>query len=599
MLIVGYHVSTVNRLRLWTAEAIESFDFSAFNVGDYYRAVEHKVASETLTKVLYPNDEPAAGRQLRLEQQYFLVACSLRDVIRLHLATGGAITSLPAGFAAQLNDTHPSIAVAELMRLLVDEHLVDWDTAWALTGQTLSYTNHTLLPEALEQWPLPLLASVLPRHVEIIFEINRRFLDRIRAQYPGDDARVERMSIVGETGRKTIRMAHLASVGCHHINGVAALHTELLKQDVLRDFNDVWPERFTSITNGVTPRRWVLLSNPELSALIVRTIGEDWIRQPDELRRLEDWSDDAGFGEVWRAVKRANKRRLAALIERRTGIHVEPDSLFDVHVKRFHEYKRQHLNVLHVITLFNRIRRDPSRGEPPRTIVFAGKAAPGYAMAKLMIRLVHGVADVVNRDPAASGRLSVVFLPDYNVKHGQQMYPAADLSEQISTAGKEASGTGNMKFAMNGALTIGTLDGANVELRDAVGRDNFFLFGLQAHEVASLKASGYRPADCYEANAELREALDQIASGLFSHGDASLFQPLLRALLDRDDYFVLRDYAAYIAAQDAVNAACRDVDRWTRMSILNVARTGWFSSDRAIREYAGRVWGTRSVHVDD
>ncbi len=598
-MVVGYRVSTVNRLRLWTAEAIDSFDFSAFNVGDYYRAVEHKVASENLTKVLYPNDEPVAGKQLRLEQQYFLVACSVRDMIRQHLETGGHVTSLPRGFAAQLNDTHPSIAVAELMRLLVDEHLVDWDTAWDTTQRTLSYTNHTLLPEALEQWPLPLFASVLPRHLEIIQEINRRFLDRIRVDYPGDEARVQRMSLIGEAGGQTIRMAHLATVGCHHVNGVAALHTELLKQDVLRDFNEQWPERFTSITNGVTPRRWVLLSNPELATLITRTIGDDWTRHPDALRRLESSSDDGGFRDEWRRVKRANKARLAALIERRTGIAVDPGSLFDVQVKRFHEYKRQHLNVLHVITLFNRLRRDPSRDEPRRTVVFAGKAAPGYAMAKLMIRLVHGVAEVVNRDASTAGRLTVVFVPDYNVKTGQQIYPAADLSEQISTAGKEASGTGNMKFAMNGALTIGTLDGANVEIRDAVGPDNFFLFGLQAHEIAALKAGGHRSAECYDENAELREALDQIGAGLFSRGDRTLFQPLVRALLDGDEYFVLRDYAAYIAAQDAVSTAWRDGDRWTRLSIVNVARSGWFSSDRTIAEYRDRIWTTTSVHVEE
>ena len=596
-LVVGYRVATVNRLRLWTAEAVESFDFSAFNVGDYYGAVEHKVVSESLTKVLYPNDEPAAGKQLRLEQQYFLVACSLRDMIRLHLATGSSVTSLPRGFAAQLNDTHPSIAVAELMRLLVDEHLVDWDTAWALTERTLSYTNHTLLPEALEQWPLPLFRSVLPRHYEIILEINRRFLDQVRAKYPGDDARVERMSIVGERGDQTIRMAHLATIGSRHINGVAALHTELLKQDVLRDFSELWPERFTSVTNGVTPRRWVLLSNPKLAGLITKTIGEEWTRRPEALRRLERWADVPGFRDEWQAVKLANKTRLAGLIERRTGVRVDPTSLFDIQVKRFHEYKRQHLNVLHVITMFNRLRRDPSRNDPPRTVVFAGKAAPGYVLAKLMIRLVHGVADVVNHDPATAGRLTVVFLPDYNVKNGQQIYPAADLSEQISTAGKEASGTGNMKFAMNGALTIGTLDGANIEIRDAVGADNFFLFGLQAREVAALKQEGYDPRECYDANAELREAIDQIGSGSFSGGDASLFQPLLRALLDRDEYVVLRDYAAYVAAQEAVNGAWRDSDRWTRMSIVNTARSGWFSSDRAIAEYRDRIWGTRPVHV--
>jgi starch phosphorylase len=597
-LITGYGATAVNTLRLWKAEAVESFDFSAFNVGDYYRSVEQKVVSENLTKVLYPNDEPIAGRKLRLEQQYFLVACSLRDMIRQHLETDGAITNLDRGFAVQMNDTHPAIAVAELMRLLVDDHLVDWDTAWRLTVRTLSYTNHTLLPEALEQWPLPLFAAVLPRHLEIVCEINRRFLDDVRARYPGDEARVQRLSLIGEGGGKTIRMAHLATVGSSHVNGVAALHTQLLKQDVLRDFYELWPERFTSITNGVTPRRWMMVSNPRLSALITGAIGDGWTREAIELARLEAWSHDLGFGDEWRRVKQSNKVRLAAIIAARTGVRVDPTSLFDVQVKRIHEYKRQHLNLLHVITLYNRLRRDPSRRDPSRTIVFAGKAAPGYALAKLMIRLVHGVASVVNDDPAVAGRLAVVFLPDFNVTNGQPIYPAADLSEQISTAGKEASGTGNMKFAMNGALTIGTLDGANIEIRDAVGAEHFFLFGLRAHDVASLKARGYRPADWYESDPELRQAIDQIGSGFFSGGDRSLFQPLVRSLLERDEYLVLADFRAYVEAQEAAAAAYLDVDRWTHASIVNVARSGWFSSDRAIREYADRIWHTRPVRFE-
>ena len=594
MPIAGYRVPTVNLLRLWKAEAVESFDFAAFNVGDYYHAVEQKVVSENLTKVLYPNDEPAAGKQLRLEQQYFFVACSLKDMIRMHVEEGGSLATLDHGFVAQLNDTHPSIAVAELMRLLVDEHVMPWEAAWDVTQRTLSYTNHTLLPEALEQWPLELFASVLPRHLEIVYEINRRFLDEVRSRYPGDEPRVQRLSLIGN---RVVRMAHLATVGCRRINGVAALHTELLKHDLLRDFYAVWPEKFVNVTNGVTPRRWVLLSNPELASLITDVVGDGWVCQPAMLRRLEEHVDDPAFHDRWRAVRRANKERLAALLATRTGVRVDPDSLFDVQVKRFHEYKRQHLNVLHVITLFNRLRRDPALRVPPRTVIFAGKAAPGYALAKLMIRLVHGVADVVNADAAAAGRLTAVFLPDYNVKNGQRVYPAADLSEQISTAGKEASGTGNMKFAMNGAVTIGTLDGANIEIRDAVGAENFFLFGMRADEVALANASIASGRDRYEANPALHEAIDQITGGMFSRGDRALFRPLVDALLGRDQYRVLDDYEAYVACQDAVNAAYFDTDRWTRMSMLNAARTAWFSSDRAIREYCEWIWQARPVRI--
>jgi starch phosphorylase len=588
--VVGYRVNTVAVLRLWKAEASESFDFTAFNVGDYYGAVEMKVVSENLTKVLYPNDDAVKGKRLRLEQQHFFVSCSLQDMISLHLEGGAPLTSLDRGFVAQLNDTHPSIAVAELMRLLVDDHLLDWDTAWAVTQRTLSYTNHTLLPEALEQWSLPLFAEVLPRHLEIIYEINHRFLEEVRAWHPGDEALARRVSIIGEGSHQTVRMAHLASVGCHHINGVSGLHTDLLKRDVLRDFHLLWPHKFISVTNGVTPRRWVRLSNPSLAALITEAIGDEWIHEPEAMARLEPMADDAAFREQWRLVKRANKERLAAAMARQAGVVADPASMFDVQVKRIHEYKRQHLNALHAITLYNRLRRDPACDAPPRTLIFGGKAAPGYFMAKLVIRLITGVAEVVNADPAVAGRLAVVFLPGFNVKKGERVYPAAELSEQISTAGREASGTGNMKFAMNGALTIGTLDGANVELREAVGPENFFLFGLQAEEVAAVKGRGYRPRDHYERAPELKEVIDQIASGLFSRGDASLFRPLVDALLDRDDFLVLADYDAYVECQQAVGVAFRDEERWTRASILNVARTGWFSSDRAIREYCERIW---------
>jgi len=594
--VPGYRGPTTNLLRLWRAEATESFDFAAFNVGDYYGAVDEKVISETISKVLYPNDEPEAGKQLRLAQQYFFVSCSLQDMIRLLLLRGKTLGELHSYWAAQLNDTHPSIAVAELMRLLVDEHGMDWDQAWGITQQTCSYTNHTLLAEALERWPLPLFARLLPRHLQIIYEINRRFLDDIRQRYPNDDQLIRRLSLVDEAGGKYVRMAHLASVGSHAINGVAALHTELLKQTVLSDFYRVAPEKFFNVTNGVTPRRWLGLCNPKLSALITRHIGEGWVAHLEyDLERLEPLAADSDFRRDWQAVKAANKRALAGVIKERTGIIVDPQSLFDIQVKRLHEYKRQHLNVLYLVTLYNRLRRGSAPGGTPRTVIFGGKAAPGYRMAKLIIKLINSVAAVVDRDPVVSQVLKVVFLPDFNVKNSQPVYPAADLSEQISTAGKEASGTGNMKFAMNGALTIGTLDGANIEIRDAVGHDNFFLFGLTAEEVERRKAEGYNPRNIYESNAELREAIDLIDSGFFSDGDRGLFHPLVESLLTRDDYMLLADYPPYVECQQRVSEAYSDQSNWTRMSILNSARVGRFSSDRSIREYCRDIWNVRPI----
>jgi starch phosphorylase len=598
--ILGYRVNTANLLRLWSAEATESFDFQAFNVGDYYGAVDQKVVSESISKVLYPNDEPFQGKRLRLAQQYFFVSCALQDMLRMHLGLGrGRPETFHERFAVQLNDTHPSIGVAELMRLLVDEHGLDWDTAWKVTRKTFSYTNHTLLPEALEKWPLPLFRGLLPRHLEIIYEINRRFLEVVRAERPGDGDLAARLSLIDEGGEKHVRMAHLATVGSHAVNGVAALHTDLLKRDVLRDFSDLRPDLFLNVTNGVTPRRWMVLSNPGLAGLISRRIGEKWIADTEkELRRLEPLAGDRGFQEEWRGIKEENKRGLARIIKERTGIAVDPRTLFDVQVKRIHEYKRQQLNVLHVVTLYDRLRRDPKAGITPRTVIFGGKAAPGYLMAKLIIKLINSVAEVVNSDPAVGGRLKVAFLPDFNVKNGHRVYPAADLSEQISTAGKEASGTGNMKFAMNGALTIGTLDGANVEMREAVGEENFFLFGLKVEEVQALRANGYNPRERYESNAELKEAIDIIASGHFSRGDAGLFRPLVDSLLGPDEYMVLADYPSYIECQDRAAAAYRDQEKWTRMSILNVARMGRFSSDRSIREYAERIWSVQPVEVE-
>jgi len=594
--VPGYQAPIANLLRLWKAEATESFDFDAFNVGDYYRAVNEKVASETISKVLYPNDEPEIGKRLRLGQQYFFVSCSLQDMIRLHLATGKRLDEFDAWWAAQLNDTHPSIAVAELMRLLVDEHAMDWDQAWEITQRTCGYTNHTLLAEALETWPLPLFGRLLPRHLEIIYEINRRFLDEVRRRHPSDENLVRRVSLIDEAGEKYVRMAHLATVGSHTINGVAALHTDLLKRTVLKDFYAWAPDRFLNVTNGVTPRRWIVLSNPKLTELITQHIGHRWISAlEEELVRIEPLADDADFQQKWRAVKADNKQVLARFIKDRTGISVNPESLFDIQVKRLHEYKRQLLNVLHLVTLYHRHKRVPGTTIAPRTVLFGGKAAPGYRMAKLIIRLINGVAGVINTDPAVSESLRVVFLPDFNVKNGQRVYPAADLSEQISTAGKEASGTGNMKFALNGALTIGTLDGANVEIRDAVGHENFFLFGLTATEVEQVKAGGYNPRGIYESNAELREAIDLIAAGVFSNGDRELFRPLVDSLLARDDYLVLADYQAYIDAQQRAGEAYGDQGTWARMSILNSARVGRFSSDRSIREYCRDIWNVRTL----
>ena len=594
--VLGYHVSTCNTLRLWKSEAVESFNFQDFNVGDYYGAVQEKVISETLSKVLYPNDEPQIGKRLRLAQQYFFVSCSLQDMLHLLDLKGEPVTRLPEVAAVQLNDTHPSIAVAELMRLLVDERLLPWAQAWDITRRTLAYTNHTLLPEALETWDLPLFQSMLPRPLEIICEINRRFLAEVRQRYPGEDARLARMSLIDEAGDKRVRMAHLATVGAHAVNGVAALHSALLRQTVLRDFAELWPERFLNVTNGVTPRRFVVLTNPGLARLLDETVGPGWATDLSRLRALEAHAGDPAFQEQWRRIKRLNKEALARHIAHRTGVVLDPAALFDIQVKRIHEYKRQHLNALHIITLYHRLRRNPQRAMAPRCFIFGGKAAPGYRMAKLIIRLITGVAEVVNNDPDVQGRLKVVFFPDFNVKNAHPIYPAADLSEQISTAGKEASGTGNMKFTLNGALTIGTLDGANVEIREEVGADNFFLFGLNAEEAERIKREGYRPA-AHEANPELQEALDAIANGVFSRGDRETFRPLVENLLSLDPFLVLADYAGYVACQERVSAAWNDAQRWSRMSILNTARAEKFSSDRAIREYCDRIWSSQPVQV--
>lgn len=596
--ILGYRVNTANTLRLWKAEAPESFDFDAFNVGNYYGAVDQKVMSENLTKVLYPNDETLQGKQLRLEQQYFFVSCALQDMIRILLGTGGSLEQFPERFAVQLNDTHPAIGVAELMRLLVDKHQLDWDRAWDITQRTFSYTNHTLLPEALEKWSLGLFEYLLPRHLEIIYEINQRFLDQVCLKYIDDGAKLSRLSLIDDSGEKYVRMAHLACVGSHTINGVAALHSDLLKQTVLKDFHELWPEKLTNVTNGVTPRRWMVLSNPQLADLITQKIGDRWITHLEDLKQLEPLAEDSTFRAAWRQVKHRRKQILAELILDRTGITVNPDSLFDIQVKRIHEYKRQHLNVLHIITLYNRLKQNPNLDIPARTFIFGGKAAPGYFMAKLIIKLITAVGDVVNNDPDIGDRIKVVFLPDYNVTNSQPVYPAADLSEQISTAGKEASGTGNMKLSMNGALTIGTLDGANVEIREAVGEENFFLFGLTVEEVAQVKANGYFPGEYCDRNPELQQAIHRIGSGFFSHGDANRFRPLVDALFNSDPYLLFADYQSYVECQDKVGQAYQDPEHWARMSILNTARMGYFSSDRSIRDYAENIWKVTPVPVE-
>ncbi len=595
--ILGYRVNTANFLRLWRAEAHEALDIRSFNQGDYTRAVEQKVSSETISKVLYPNDEALAGKRLRLSQQYFMVSCTLRDMLRIFQQADHDVRGFADKYVLQLNDTHPSVAVAELMRLLVDVHDLTWDEAWAVTTKTFAYTNHTLLPEALERWPVSLFSELLPRHIEIIYEINRRFLEEVRKRFPGDEARIRRMSLIDESGERSVRMAHLAVVASFAVNGVAALHSELLRHDVLGDFYEMWPEKFLNVTNGVTPRRFLIEANPGLASLLCGRIGNNWAKDLSELKRLEPFEHDPELRAAFRATKLDNKKRFAALLKDRLGVVVDPRSLFDVQAKRIHEYKRQHLNLLHTITLFNRLRRGQTAGITPRTVIFAGKAAPGYRMAKLIIRLVHGVAEAVAADPIARQSLSVVFFPDFNVKNAQRLYPAADLSEQISTAGKEASGTGNMKFMMNGALTIGTLDGANVEILEEVGKESFFLFGMTTDEVKRRWAEGYDPRAIYRSDPELAEAIDQIASGVFSRGDREVFAPLVNELLGRDSYMVLGDYADYVRCQADVSAAYTDEERWTTMALRNVARSGKFSSDRSIREYVEKIWKVSTTPV--
>jgi len=598
--IVGHRTDTANTLRLWTARATRDFNLQFFNEGDYRRAVEEKIDTENISKVLYPNDQSEEGKELRLKQQYFFVACSIADMVRRFKQLHGDFKLFPDKFAIQLNDTHPSIAVAELMRVLIDDEALDWNTAWSIVGKSIAYTNHTLLPEALERWPVTLFERLLPRHLQIIYEINQRFLWQAQLRWPGEGDRLARVSIIEESPRRQVRMAHLATVAAHSINGVAAMHSELVKTDLMPDFYELWPERFNNKTNGVTPRRWVLHANPRLTRLLSSRVGASWIDLPElaRLQALTAFADDEELLEALHAVKQANKRDLAELVRHRTGVELSAGAMFVVQVKRIHEYKRQLLACLQIIAHYLALKRNPDAAAVPRAYLFAGKAAPGYQMAKLHIRLINDVAAVINTDPAVRGKLAMAFIPNYGVSLAQAIIPSADLSVQISTAGKEASGTSNMKFALNGALTIGTLDGANVEIRDAVGHDNFFLFGLTAGEVAAARAGGYRPADVIAANPVLEEVLALIASGFFSLGERDRYRPVVDSLRHDDPYMVCADFDAYVATEARAAAAYADPIAWSRMALHNIAGASRFSSDATIRQYAKEIWGLESVRTN-
>jgi starch phosphorylase len=588
--VPGYGTSAVNTLRMWSAKSTRDFELSFFNQGNYIGAVESKMRTENISKVLYPADHVAEGKELRLRQEYFLSSATVQDIFYRFLKKHQDLSLLSQKVAIQLNDTHPTLAIPELMRILLDEKLLDWDSAWKSALETFAYTNHTILPEALETWPVQLLEQILPRHLMIIYQINDHFLKEVAVRYPGDTDKLRRMSIIGEDGEKHVRMAHLAIVGSHSVNGVSALHSQILKDDLFCDFYALWPERFNNKTNGITQRRWLKHANRWLADLISSRIGNGWITDLNELTRLRELADDRDFQQQWIEVKQANKRYLAEHILKQTQTVVSPDSLFDCQTKRIHEYKRQLLNVLHVITSYNHIKASPGCAITPRTVIFSGKAAPSYYMAKLIIQLINAVGSVINNDPSIHGLLKVVFMPNYNVSLAEMIFPAADLSQQISTAGTEASGTGNMKYALNGALTIGTLDGANIEIMEEVGSDNIFIFGLTANQVANLKKNGYRPHDNYLANPELKQAIDMIADGAFSPGNPDRFKPISDNLLANDTYLLLADYAEYIQCQKRVDLLYQQPWEWARMSILNTAGMGKFSSDRTIAEYARDIW---------
>jgi starch phosphorylase len=599
--IVGHRTDTANTLRLWAARATSDFDLQFFNEGDFRRAVEEKIDTENISKVLYPNDQSDEGKKLRLKQQYFFVACSIADIVRRYKKRHSTFDAFPEKIAIQLNDTHPAIAVAELMRVLIDEELLPWDTAWSITERTFGYTNHTLLPEALERWPVGMFESLLPRHLQIIFEINQRFLHQVMLKWPGDNDRLRRMSIVEEGHPKQVRMAHLATVGSHSVNGVAQLHSDLLQRYLLADFHALWPERFNNKTNGVAPRRWILHANPRLAKLLSSKLGPGWIDLPEltRLQALRAYADDQPLLDALHAVKQENKRDGAELVRRRTGVELPADAMFVVQIKRFHEYKRQLLACLQIVSHYLALKRgNADAAATPRAYIFAGKAAPGYMMAKLHVRLLNDVASVINADPAVRGRLAMAFVPNYGVSLAQALIPAADLSVQISTAGKEASGTSNMKFALNGALTIGTLDGANVEIRDAVGHDNFFLFGLTTDEVMATRAAGYDPRTYVARSAALREALDLISSGFFSLGERDRYKPIVDGLLAHDPFMVCADFEAYVACEARAADAYLDGRDWSRRTLYNIAGASRFSSDATIRQYASEIWGLTPVKTD-
>jgi len=592
--VPGFRCRSVNNLRLWSAKSSRDFDLEYFNNGNYIKAVEKKNNAENISKILYPDDTSLEGKELRLRQEYFLVSATLQDIFRRYKNHHSSFDEFPDKIAIQLNDTHPALAVAELMRILMDVEGLDWDKAWDITNRTVNYTNHTVLPEALETWSASFMEKLLPRHIKIIYEINHNFLKDVYHRYPGDIERMKRMSVIDEAGDKRVRMANLAIIGSNRVNGVAAIHTEILKNDIFRDFDDFYPDKFTNMTNGISQRVWLRKINRELSSLISASIGDKWITELFELRKLVRFADDAEFREEWRRIKRDNKEALASVILEMTGVTVSPDSVFDVHVKRIHEYKRQLLNILHVITLYKRLKSSKTDDFVPRTFIYSGKAAPGYKTAKDIIALINSVADIINNDPSIDGRIKVVFLPNYNVSLAEKIIPAADVSEQISTAGTEASGTGCMKLALNGALTVCTLDGANVEMKEEIGDENIFVFGLQAGEVEELRRNGYSPYSCYQSNAELTGTIDMIANGFFSPWCADRFHGLAKNLLESDKYMVLADYAGYVSCQERVSALYLDRDDWTRKSIINVAGMGKFSSDRTIRGYAEDIWGIKA-----
>ena len=589
--ISGYANNTVNTLRLWSARASKEFDLKYFQHGNYLKAVEEKNISENISKVLYPNDELFVGRELRLKQEYFFVSCSIQDIIRRYLVNHDSFDEFPDKVAIQMNDTHPALAIPELMRLFLDEHGLDWESAWDITAKTCAYTNHTLLSEALEKWPVHMFESLLPRHLQIIYEINRRFLRDVSVRYLGDENKLQSMSIIEEDTEKRIRMAHLAIVGSHSVNGVAELHSKLLKEKKLKDFNDMYPGKFNNKTNGITPRRWLLASNPKLSELITLRIGNEWAKDLEQLRKIEPFVDDANFIKEWKVVKFYNKKRLAKIIKNETGIIVDPNSIFDIQVKRIHEYKRQLLNIIHVIYCWLKLKQDPDFSMHPRAFIFGGKAAPGYITAKTIIRLICHVAEMVNRDTSTSNIIKVVFIPNYRVSLAEKIFPAADVSQQISTAGLEASGTSNMKFALNGALTVGTLDGANIEIMEEVGKDNIFIFGLTAQEVADMRHT-YNPRDYLAKDPLLEKALELIRIGFFSPEEPDIFQDLVNSLLSEDKYFILADFEAYFHCQRDVDSLYRNMDAWSKKAILNIARVGKFSSDRTIMEYNRDIWHT-------